>query len=140
MEIYDVILRDYVRDLREAKQRAESWWTCLIEDETSRSSDRDAAVTAVETRWPVGPVSHPSVIAVYRNYHLWVHAMNEKLERDDEEADDSWGEEEDEEESATIEPHILLLENLGVVDKELGAFMEKFVAPCIGIDADGNVS
>ena len=142
MEIYEAILRDYVGDLREAKQGAELWWGRLIAEETSRSGNHDEAVDAVGTRWPVGPVSHPSIIAVYRTYYLLINTMNERLVKGDGglAADDSWGVEEDSLHPNTIEPHLLLLDDLSVIDEELGAFMENFVAPCIGIDAAGNVT
>lgn len=76
---YDKLFDEYVEELRKAKGVAEAWWDDLLAAETQKAGgDPVAGEAAVRNRWPVGPASHPVVIAVIRKYYLACFEMNEQ--------------------------------------------------------------
>lgn len=130
---YDDIMRRYVIDLGAAREEVLVWWEGLRSvglPGGGGAHDREAAEKAVRARWPLGPVSHPRVIAVYRKYFLETEAYNDaKRAGDAAHADEGF-----------VEPGGLLLDSLEAHDHELSSFMQGFVFTSIGTDPDGNTT
>lgn len=146
MSRYDNLMKEYLAELREAREKALKWWDALVARETALTGDRTQALQALKMRWMVGPVSHPYVIAVYRKYFLKIIGINESLDEEiitdeiEPETEAAWGVEEDEEdeEEGTIEPEYLLRHDLNCYDEELYEFMQPLVFSTIGLDSDEN--
>ena len=153
MSDYKELFDSYVVELRQAKAVAEAWWQALLLGEMQGGADAHAAREAVDWRWPLGPVSHPFVIAVFRKYALECQRLNDAAEEaeededDEEDLDDSsesdWGrddtDEEDEEADldaleAPVEPRELLIEMLANRIEDLAEFMADFVFTPLGLD------
>lgn len=154
MSDYKELFDDYVVELRQARAVAQAWWQALLLGETQAGADAQAAQEAVDRRWPLGPVSHPFVIAVFRKYALECQRLNdaaEEAEEDDEdELDDSddsdesdWGSDDTDEEDeqadlealeAPVEPRELLIEMLSNRVEDLAEFMADFVFTPLGLD------
>jgi hypothetical protein len=62
----------YALELREAKDAAERWWERLQERYRHTPGH-----LRPEELWPLGPVSHPGVIAVYRKYFFKCVELNQ---------------------------------------------------------------
>jgi hypothetical protein len=123
---HEELFTEYVQALRQAKIEAEEWWTTLLDAETRRASTLNQAVVNLKRRWPVGPASHPYVIAVLRKFFLACEALNDEL------ADAG---DEDEE----VYPHTFVSEWL--LDDEtddLADFMGDLTYWPIGLDSDGD--
>lgn len=136
------LLQLYVEEMRAVRARALAWWQGLI---AAEETDLGNATHAVRLRWPVGPASHPEVIAVYRRYYLKIDALNEAIssaweaqKRGAEGGEKGWILDEGEEEQKIVQPHKLLLDSLDRVDPELSKFMMAFLFSPIGIDPEGN--
>ena len=71
MPDYDAVLRDYVEEMRGAREKALAWWEALLAKEAAQPPGGPPGLP-VDLRWPAGPASHPAVIAVYRKYFLLV--------------------------------------------------------------------
>ena len=126
---YDDIMGRYVIDLIAAREEALGWWEGLLRG--AGTDDDEAAEKAVRARWPLGPVSHPRVIAVYRQYFLETEAYNDtKRDGDTTRAGDE----------GMFVPGALLLDTLEQHDDELSSFMQGFVFTSIGSDPDGNTA
>jgi hypothetical protein len=77
------LFNTYVRELREAKKNAESWWQGLIDSEESRIGNRHEAETNVRLRRPAGYVVHPGVIDTIRRFWLGCLRTNDTLPTQD---------------------------------------------------------
>lgn len=119
---HQALLSAYVRDLREAKQTAESWWQDLIDTETSRVGDRREAEINVKLRRPSGCVVHPGVIHIIRYYWIECLRTNQQLSPQDRVAPE-----------ALI---LLWLDQSG--KKELAEFIATIPFWPMGMDAKGN--
>lgn len=126
---YADILDRYVVDLADARDEVIEWWERLLRDASAPAGDVAAAEKIVRARWPLGPASHPRVVAVFRQYFLETEAYNAKKE-------DAAGEDDE----GVFQPSALLLGNLEQRDPELAAFMQGFVFLSIGTDPDGNIA
>jgi hypothetical protein len=141
---YNDILDRYIADLAQARDEVVVWWEKLLQD-ASPTGDTVAAEKAVRARWPLGPCTHPRVIAVFRQYFLETEAYNDAKQAGGPGANApadpnaGWGQDPPEDEGFH-EPHGLLLGSLEARDKDLAAFMKKFVFTSIGTDPDGNVA
>lgn len=140
MKKHDKLFKQYVEELKTAKQKAEGWWQTLVDSEINEDRDRNGAEAAVRGRWPFGPTSHPWIIAVYRKYYLLCRQLNEQ---DDEPPQDAtslttvtedWGREEDEKEEGFIEPKVFVLDLLaGEETNDLYKFMLSMAFIPIGL-------
>ena len=74
--IYDELFQAYVAALREVKAEVETWWRSLLDRTAARLEDPLRAETVVRKRWPLGPVAHPRVIAVYRDFYFRCEAVS----------------------------------------------------------------
>lgn len=126
---YADIMERYLVDLAAAREASAAWWNELL-DAASPDGDVEAAQKAVRARWPLGPVSHPRVIAVFRQYYLETEAYNEEKSGADARPDPE----------GTIDPGRLLLDGLEAYDTELSAFMQGYLFTSIGTDPDGNIA
>lgn len=144
MPDYQAVLRDYVAEMRAARERALAWWQALLAKEAARSKSRPGL--PVDLRWPAGPASHPAVIAVYRKYFLLVDELNERTEESPDEgegdafdSESSWGEDDEagDPTDVTIEPRPLLLDNVAQVDEEIHQFVQMLVFNPVGMDPSG---
>lgn len=127
---YADIMSRYVADLAAAHDEVTTWWARLLQD-ASPAGDAAAAEKAVRARWPLGPVSHPRIVAVYRQYFLETEAYNEAKREDPSVGADDDG---------NYGPGSLLLDTLDAHDAELATFMQGFVFTSIGTDPDGNAA
>ena len=144
MNEYQRLFREYVSELRLAKEGAIEWWNNLLARETSELGSRDEAEREIAKRWPFGPPSHPYINAVYRKYFIACERLNELYESSPSETDvdseEKWGTIDNEDESAEelddiegpVDPPILLLEMLAGRDDDLADFMAGCVYSPIG--------
>jgi len=126
---YADIMDRYLAELAEARDEVWVWWERLLQD-ASPTGDLAEAEKAVRARWPLGPVSHPRIVAVFRQYFLETEAYNESKLASAGGADDE----------GVIQPTGLLLDSLETYDDELSAFMQGYVFTSIGTDPDGNIA
>jgi hypothetical protein len=112
---------EYVRDLRKAKQWAESWWQSVIKTETTRAENAAAAERQVRARFPGRPVGHGSVIAALRKYWLACDSINETSPPDE------W----------MAAEEFLLGTLVGSPDQDLAEFLADLQYWPIGMDANG---
>src|SRR5450432_4609363 len=61
--------------MRECKQMAEQWWRELGERHA-----RNSEAAEPKELWPMGPPSHPWVIATFRKYYFLCAELNRKIE------------------------------------------------------------
>jgi hypothetical protein len=157
MDQYDEVFGKYVKELTTARATAQEWWQALMAAETQRARSAEGAERAVRPRWPMGPVSHPFVIAVYRKYYLEIEKFNEEIferweadetEEEFEEDETDWGEEDEDEgdegdeeddeegdDESTSEPSDLLFERLEDEQPEMAEFLRPLMsAEPIGFD------
>ena len=82
--LYEEVLDRYATELAAARADALAWWAGLVIREIGAGHDKAEAQHRCRMRWPMGPTSHPRVIAVYRRHFLAIGSINEKfLERED---------------------------------------------------------
>jgi len=142
--LYDEILTRYVSDLGAAQGRSLKWWSELIAREMQAGRPKAEAEHICRMRWPMGPASHPGIIAVYRRYFLKIGEINEEF-LNQQIVDSSFndpelwyiGPEDEGDSNAVIQPAVLLLDGLGRRDMELRDFMLHFVFLPIGMDSEG---
>jgi hypothetical protein len=99
---HDRLFDDYVQELRKAKGAAETWWKKLIVAEMRKGGSREEAVSRIKRRWPMGPASHPYVVAVLRKYWLACEKLEQEIIAGKRETDDE----------APIPPSAFLCESL----------------------------
>ncbi|TIN30532.1 MAG: hypothetical protein E5Y31_06930 [Mesorhizobium sp.] len=149
-QVYIDIIRRYVTDLSIARADALSWWGDLIDKEAAAGTDRQSAEHRCRMRWPMGPASHPRVVAVYRTYFFEIVQANEtSVSRYESFPDEPfsvsslWEREgeftSDNEQLYISEPTELLYESLEEFDISLFEFMKSFVFLPIGMDATGHL-
>jgi hypothetical protein len=141
---YGPLFDQYVVELRSTRAEVMTWWEQLHARETAIWGDKHSADQAIRMRWPLGPVAHPRVIAVYRKYYLEIDRLNRELT--DDEGEDFHGDPldaglwvDDSEELLLQHPRAVLYERLEDVDTHLARFMDPFVFVPIGADADGRL-
>ncbi len=99
---HDKLFDQYAKELTKAKLEAETWWRELVDSETRKIGNPKEATTSIKRRWPLGPASHPYVVAIVRKYWLACDALNEEI---DASADDSG-------ENEVVSPPVFLCEFL----------------------------
>lgn len=150
MNSYEQLFNDYLVEMRAAQAIAQAWWEALRVREQRPGSAAAEIEEVLETRWPMGAVSHPAVIAAFRKWALHCQALNdaaEDEEEDDDEDDDAesddedWGSGDDEDEvvdlaalEAPVEPRELLIEMLPGRADDLAEFLADFVFTPLGLD------
>ena len=139
-EEFENLRKAYAAELRESKDAAERWWKELTE-----SFARKPDGPKPEDLWPMGPVSHPWVIATYRKYFFQCVELNTKTLRSGAEisnnrvaSEEDWGSEDDASSTAdTIEPKVFVLDLLSGGDThDLYEFLLSLVLIPIGLKAD----
>jgi len=150
MSRYNELFSDYIDELNEAHAAVMAWWRDLLERELEIAGDVVAAERSVLARWPMGPVSHPRIIAVYRKYYLlcdkinmevrkrWEHQRHNKHTSTEADEEKAWGVEKREEEEGICPPQIVLFDWLGIKHDELATFMSGLVFASIGTNPDGD--
>jgi hypothetical protein len=148
---YKTLFDDYVADMRGAQAIALAWWEALRVQEAGLRASPQAVEQALEARWPLGPVSHPVVIEVFRRRALECQALNDRAEDEADAADDEldaeeddWGDEDEEDDApedlasldAPVEPQQLLIEMLTGRADDLAEFLADFVFTPLGLDKD----
>lgn len=76
---HDKLFCKYADDMKKAKLASETWWKELIVSETKKVGARDIAIEHIKQRWPLGPASHPYVVAVLRKYWLACEELNQEI-------------------------------------------------------------
>lgn len=136
---HEELFERYTEDLAEAKVVAEAWWEALLAAEESRLGDRESAISSVKKRWPVGPASHPRVIAVVREGFLKCHALNDEIEAQESApaARTKKDREEEEEAEEPVDPYVFASEwLLESPTEELADFISVLTYWPIGLDED----
>lgn len=151
MNSYEQLFNDYLADMRAAQAIAHAWWEALRVREKRPRSAAAEIEELLETRWPMGAVSHPAVIAAFRKWALRCQALNDAAEGEEEDDDDDdaesddedWGSEDDEDDvvdlaalEAPVEPRELLIEMLPGRAEDLAEFLADFVFMPLGLDKD----
>jgi|CXWL01.1.fsa_nt_gi hypothetical protein len=77
--LHDQLFLQYAKELNKAKLAAETWWKELIASEAAKIGGRKEALANVKMRWPLGPASHPYVVAVIRKYWLACEELNKEI-------------------------------------------------------------
>ena len=143
MSRYDKLFADYMAELREAHDFAQTWWKNLLALAAPGERDPEAAEAMVRPLWPAGPVSHPRVIAVYRTYHLLIEQMNQPIveaiyaKQDNPLHEEDWGAQAPDGEGVQ-EPYYILVERAQLIDKSLGEFIAGLLFVPVGTDDEGN--
>jgi hypothetical protein len=65
------LFEDYVKELRDSKKRAESWFGKLV-----KAHAKDPKAPDPKRLWPMGAASHPWVIATVRKYWFLCIELN----------------------------------------------------------------
>jgi hypothetical protein len=80
------LIEQFAADLMAVRTFAEAWWRDLLDREEQATGSLTAALAAIKLRWPAGPVTHPRVIAVVRQYYFSAERLNSQIaaERKDE--------------------------------------------------------
>jgi hypothetical protein len=136
---YTELLADYVAALSESKRAAERWWVEL-NDQYSKNPQG----AKPQELWPMGPASHPRVIATYRKFFFLCAELNRSLkERDRTDSteklpdESDWGVEDIAKSAEIIEPKIFVLDLLsGGETDDLYEFLLSLVLVPIGIKND----
>lgn len=152
MSTYQQLFNDYVVDMRAAQAVAQAWWEALRVREQRPGSAAAEIQELLETRWPMGAVSHPAVIAAFRKWALRCQALNDTAQDEEEEDadddaesdDEDWGSDDDEDDDvvdlaaleAPVEPRELLIEMLPGRAEDLAEFLADFVFTPLGLDKD----
>jgi hypothetical protein len=76
---HDILAQQYAEELQNAKLAAELWWKELLASETKKRGGVKEATASIKRRWPLGPASHPYVVAILRKYWLACEALNEEI-------------------------------------------------------------
>jgi hypothetical protein len=135
----EMLFREYAEELRQSKEFAERWWRALQERESARPGPVPLA-----DLWPMGPVSHPRVIATYRKYYFRCVELNAHVRQGVGEplgagapVEDDWGSDDDERIADTVEPRTFVLDLLaGGETNDLYEFMLALVFVPIGMKGD----
>jgi hypothetical protein len=115
------VFQRYEVQLHEAADAARAWWDMLIEVESERAFDREAAADTVQERHPGGSVSHKTVIAVIRSAWLACADVNARVAAGD-----------------GVRPEELVLAWLVHAHREdLAEFLSDLAYWPIGLDRDG---
>jgi hypothetical protein len=101
-------------------------------------------MTDFHRRWPAGPVAHPRIIAVFRQYFFEVEELNERTAAAEDarpgEDVEIWGKDVDSAVRSQVRPIDLLVNDLANVAPDLFEIMQGLVFVPIGMDPDGQVS
>jgi|SRR6185295_2786392 len=135
---FQQLKNEYARELRDSKAAAELWWKELNQS----YSDGQMQTNPVEL-WPLGPVSHPWVIATYRKYYFLCLELNNKTRESTGapfvvEKEEDWGNaDEDISIAYEVEPKVFVLDSLsGGETNDLYEFLLSLVFVPIGLKAD----
>jgi hypothetical protein len=152
MNRYKILFDDYVRELRAAHEFVTRWWSNLLAEAARSTATPELAEQEVRLRWPLGPTTHPRVIAVVRKYYIACERLNMTLETEKQgsvadttaAAENDWGSESEEEaamgeehddywdEECEIDPPAFLYDVLYGREDELAEFMAYLVFSPIG--------
>ena len=136
----DELRKAYVAELRESKSAAERWWA-----ELKARYDQKPEGLKPDDLWPMGPASHPWVIATYRKYYFLCLELNRRTSNGAVESAGAsaaneldWGGDEPEPKpAATVEPAVFVLDLLSGGDtQDLYEFLLCMVFVPVGLKAD----
>jgi hypothetical protein len=133
----DEIYRDYEGEVLAILPSLEVWWNSL--------AGKTIGDTNREDRWPMGPISHPRFIAIFRRYFIEILNRNQLIEdglvdtadtSPTKPEEDLWGIEDsfDDYMPDLIRPQMLLIEQLAARRPELIKRIKYFVYIPIGGD------
>lgn len=154
MNRHQVLFGGYVRELRAAHVFVTQWWSNLLAETARGTATPELAEQEVRLRWPLGPTTHPRVIAVVRKYYIACERLNMTLEAEEQgavadttaAAESDWGSESEEEaaeggerddywdEESQIDPPTFLYDLLHGREDELAQFMAYLVFSPIGAE------
>lgn len=133
------LLAEYASELRQSKEMAERWWRDLNETVVEGAGSLPAT-----DMWPLGPASHPWVIATFRKFYFACAELNKSQLKQDVESDiqsrgqNDWGREQEEEVPLrSVEPKIFAYEMLsGGEANDLYEFLLSLTFVPIGLKND----
>jgi len=149
--LYKKLLDRYVEELRPATIEVNEWWTRLASETIAKVGTKVAAAAELRRRWPLGPASHPRILAIVRKYYLACDQLNREITRarssdlqetptyapayPETDADTATSDEEDD---LPMNPVILIGESLFTPEtQDLANFVGKLTYWPIGIDENG---
>ena len=142
-EPYKKLQAEYVDVLRSVVPTVTRWWSdnCPYPATDTVPSE---AMTDFHRRWPAGPVGHPRIIAVFRDYFFKIEALNEQTSAEDDAAQQPaepvWGRDDVPAGRSQVRPIDLLVNDLANVAPDLFEVMQGLVFVPIGTDPDGGTS
>jgi len=131
------LLQSYAAEMRDSKYGAERWWARL--DEAYAAG---ALSAKPQDLWPMGPASHPWVIATYRKYFFECLKHNETVRKrgmhvPPHAPEQDWGIERAAERAETVEPKTFVLDLLSGGDtNDLYQFLLSLAFVPIGLKGD----
>jgi hypothetical protein len=135
---YKDLKNAYVAELRAVRKKSLAWWQDL-----NRDFDLNPGEFKLTHLWPMGPASHPWVIATVRKYYFLCDQLNKKIlaaekEKSDEEGTSielSWGRDERPKDiGAPIDPKVFVYDLLsGSKTQDVYEFVQSLVYVPIGI-------
>jgi hypothetical protein len=136
-----VLFDNYVKELRDAKKRAEAWYNNLVKAHT-----KDPNAPNPKRLWPMGAASHPWVIATVRKFWFLCIELNERERSLDADSrpleEEAWGQEESasDAEYGPIPPKVFIYDLLsGTKTDDLYKFVQFLCFVPIGVQNDEDV-
>jgi hypothetical protein len=122
----------YVKELRDSKKRAETWFANLV-----KAHAKDPKAPDPKRLWPMGAASHPWVIATVRKFWflcIELNARESSLTANGGSVESAWGQEESEVEYGPIPPKVFIYDLLsGAETEDLYKFLQFLCFVPIGV-------
>jgi hypothetical protein len=123
---------NYVKELRDTKRRAETWFDNLVTEHA-----KDPKAPDPKRLWPMGAASHPWVIATVRKFWflcIELNARESSLTTKGGSLESAWGQEESEVEYGPILPKVFIYDLLsGAGTEDLYKFLQLLCFVPIGV-------
>lgn len=158
MNRHKVLFDQYINELSPVKDATGIWWQRLVDAEMARGATKQQAEEQVRKRWPMGPTSHPLVLATYRKFFIACEKLNEIIageyaktfQEANPRGNDGWGVEDPDDAQVgeapddwgperQIDPPTFLVEMLFGRRDELGEFLGYLVFSPIGEENERSV-
>jgi len=130
---YKDIQASYIAAMNATMPTVLSWWD-------RHANDKDPVdAEAFKARWPAGPVAHPYVLRVFREYFLQVDDLNLQMETertpdDRPPAEEDWGEDINDP-IEFVRPSDLLINDIEFIDPKLFEVLQNLVFVPVGANA-----
>jgi hypothetical protein len=140
---YQQLQNEYIGMLRSVMPVVIDWWNERCPYPPTEPVPSEAR-TDFHRRWPAGPVGHPRILAVFREFFLKVEALNERTTIEDDAMllpeTETWGQDVEPPGRSQVRPIDLLVNDLENVAPDLYEVMQGLHFVPIGTDPDGRTS